>query len=66
VPETGYAYNIGAGQWQYYGVDFIEGQERPADGGCAVSGVPAGRSASGWWLVGLVGAAFGLAYRRRS
>jgi endo-1,4-beta-D-glucanase Y len=67
VPETGYAYNIADAQWQYYGVDFIQGQERAADdSGCAVSGVPAGRAASGWWLVGLVGAAFGLAYRRRA
>jgi MYXO-CTERM domain-containing protein len=66
VPETGYAYNIGNARWEFYGVDFVQGQEPAADGGCAVSGVPADRSASGWWLVGLVGAAFGLAYRRRS
>jgi hypothetical protein len=66
-PETGWAYNEAMRQWQWYGVDYTSQKRPPADdAGCAVSGVPAGKGGSSWLLLGLLGAAFGLASRRRS
>jgi MYXO-CTERM domain-containing protein len=72
IPETGFIFNPAAlpppGRWEFYGVDYTQGKAAPSDeGGCAVSGVPTGRDSSGWWIVGLLGAALGgLAYRRRA
>lgn len=72
IPETGWIYNPVAtaeapAGWQFYGLDYTEGK-RPAadDSGCSVSGVPGGDASSKWLLVGLLGAAMGMAYRRRS
>jgi MYXO-CTERM domain-containing protein len=64
VPDTGYIYNSVKKEWQYFGDNYTEGKD-PVDG-CSVSGMPTGRNSSGWWAVGLLGTAFGLAYRRRS
>lgn len=66
VPDTGWAFNEAAGQWQWYGIDYTSGKRPPADDGCAVSGVAAGSGSSSWGLLGLLGAALGLASRRRS
>ena len=67
IPETGWIYNTNVMEWQFYGLDYTEGK-RPAadDSGCSVSGVPGGDASSKWLLVGLLGAAMGMAYRRRS
>jgi hypothetical protein len=66
-PESGYIWNNDDDEWQFYGVDFTEGKEREAaDSTCDVSGVPGGRAGTGWMLVGLLGAALGLSYRRRA
>ncbi len=66
-PDTGWIFNTGTMSWEWYGVDYTEGQRPPGeDSGCAVSGAPAGRGGSSWMLLGLVGAVFGLASRRRS
>ena len=67
LPETGWIFNPEVQAWQFYGIDYTEKKE-PAgdDSGCAVSGAGASRSESSWMLVGLLGAALGLSYRRRS
>lgn len=64
-PETGYYFNPETQQWVYWGDNYTAGQDDPADDGCAMSGAPATGSSAGWLLVGLLGAAGGLAYRRR-
>lgn len=66
VPETGYIWNTTTNQWEFYGIDYTEGKKLPADDSCDVSGAPGGRDGSGWAIVGLLGAAFGLSYRRRA
>jgi endo-1,4-beta-D-glucanase Y len=64
-PESGYIYNTTDKEWQYYGDHYTEGKDA-SDSGCAVSGAPISRGTSGWWAVGLFGAALGLARRRRA
>lgn len=67
IPETGWIYNQQAGQWQWYGVNYTEGERPPADSsGCALGSAPATRGGASWMLVGLLGAALGLRSRRRS
>jgi endo-1,4-beta-D-glucanase Y len=67
VPDTGYIWNTQTNKWEFYGVDYTEGKERTSDdSGCDVSGAGGERNASSWMLVGLLGAALGLSYRRRS
>lgn len=69
VPETGWIFNPTATPpaWEFYGIDYTLGKEPPADdGGCSVGGVPGGKAGSQWLLVGLLGAALGLRYRRRA
>ena len=65
-PETGYGYNPAARAWVYIGDFYTAGQDDAGtDSGCAVSSAPVTGSSAGWMLVGLLGAAGGLAYRRR-
>lgn len=67
IPETGWIYNRGVMQWQFYGIDYTEGKKPPGDaGGCSVSGGVGRESGSNWLLMGLLGAALGLTYRRRA
>jgi MYXO-CTERM domain-containing protein len=68
LPDTGWIYNTAAvpPAWQFYGIDYTEGKRPPADGGCSVSGGAGRESGSSWLLVGLLGAALGLTYRRRA
>ena len=66
VPETGYIWNTTTNQWEFYGIDYTERKELPEDSSCDVSGAPGGRDGSGWAIVGLLGAALGLSYRRRA
>ena len=67
IPDTGWIFNPDAQMWQFYGVDYTAGKKpEGGDSGCAVSGAGASGSESGWMLVGLLGAALGLSYRRRS
>jgi endo-1,4-beta-D-glucanase Y len=66
VPETGYIWNTTTNRWEFFGVDYTEGKELPEDSTCDVSGAPGGRAGSGWAIVGLLGAALGLSYRRRA
>jgi endo-1,4-beta-D-glucanase Y len=67
IPETGWIYNRGVMQWQFYGIDYTEGKRPPGDaGGCSVSGGVGRESGSHWLLMGLLGAALGLTYRRRA
>ncbi len=67
IPETGWIYNRGVMQWQFYGIDYTEGKRPPGDaGGCSVSGGVGRESGSNWLLMGLLGAALGLTYRRRA
>jgi endo-1,4-beta-D-glucanase Y len=68
VPETGWIYNAAAvpPAWQFYGIDYTANKKPEADSGCTVSGAGANGSGSSWMLVGLLGAALGLSYRRRT
>jgi hypothetical protein len=66
VPETGYIWNTTTNRWEFYGIGYTEGKELPDDSTCDVSGAPGGRDGSGWAIVGLLGAALGLSYRRRT
>jgi endo-1,4-beta-D-glucanase Y len=69
IPETGWIYNptVMPPAWQFYGIDYTEGKKPEADdSGCSISGVAGGEAGSKWLLVGLLGAALGLTYRRRS
>jgi endo-1,4-beta-D-glucanase Y len=66
VPDTGWIFNPTVGAWQFYGIDYTEGKKPEADSGCAVSGAGANGTGSSWMLVGLLGAALGLSYRRRT
>ena len=67
IPETGWIYNPTAG-WQFYGIDYTEGQRPPGEASsCAVGGAPGSTSSgSGWMLMGLLGTAVGLSFRRRN
>jgi endo-1,4-beta-D-glucanase Y len=66
-PDSGFIWSTVNNRWEFYGVDFTEGKERETeDSTCDVSGVPGGRAGAGWMLVGLLGAALGFSYRRRS
>jgi endo-1,4-beta-D-glucanase Y len=69
IPETGWIYNptVMPPAWQFYGIDYTEGKKPEADdSGCSISGVAGGEAGSKWLLVGLLGAALGLTYRRRA
>jgi hypothetical protein len=68
VPDTGWIWNASAvpPQWQFYGIDYTANKKPSADSGCTVSGAGANGSGSSWMLVGLLGAALGLSYRRRA
>jgi endo-1,4-beta-D-glucanase Y len=65
IPETGWIYNPTQGGWVYYGLDFTEGQRPESDGSCAIDGAPGSSRGSSWMLMGLLGAALGLSFRRR-
>jgi hypothetical protein len=67
VPDTGFIWNTQLNRWEFYGIDYTEGKDfESADSGCDLSGSTGSRSGSSWMLVGLLGAALGLSYRRRA
>jgi len=69
VPDTGWIFNPTATPpaWEFYGIDYEQGKYPPGeDSGCSVANVPGSHEGSKWLLVGLLGAALGLTYRRRT
>ena len=67
IPETGWIYNPAQGGWVFYGIDF-EANKKPKGeaSSCAIDGAPGSSRGSSWMLMGLLGAAFGLSFRRRN
>jgi MYXO-CTERM domain-containing protein len=66
-PNSGYIWNTQTNRWEFYGIDFVERKEFEAeDSSCDVSGTPGHRHGWSWAFVGLLGAAYGLSYRRRA
>ena len=66
IPETGWIYNPTQGGWVFYGLDFTDGKRPESDGSCAIDGAPGTSRGSSWMLMGLLGAALGLSFRRRN
>ncbi|HVZ37260.1 MAG TPA: MYXO-CTERM sorting domain-containing protein, partial [Polyangiaceae bacterium] len=64
-PVTGYAFDPQTGQPVFVGEQYQANNTGKSSSGCSVSGVGEKSPAPAWALLGMLGTAFGLAYRRR-